>query len=151
MESSWLICFKTENIKKTSDFLIFSKYFQGVQKETNQQTFVLKTSYVFVFRGRLQDIFKTSWTRRICLPQPYFYRRRLQDVFKTSSRRLAKMSSRRVEDVFKTCWRRLQDMQRYFQDVFKMYHQLRLFLLTRVREVFRNILFQRRLSTGGFA
>ena len=140
MESSWLICFKTENIKKTSDFLIFSKYFQGVQKEINQQTFVLKTSYVFVFRRRLQDIFKTSWTRRICSPQPYFYRRRLQNIFKTS-----------CKNVFKTCWRRLQDMQRYFQDVFKMYHQLRLFLLTRVREVFRNILFQRRLSTGGFA
>ena len=147
MESSWLICFKTENIKKTSDFLIFSKYFQGVQKETIQQTFVLKTSYVFVFRRRLQDIFKTSWTRRICS----LSLTSTEDVFKTSSRCLAKMSSRSVEDVFKTRWRRLQDMQRYFQDVFKMYHQLRLFLLTRVREVFRNILFQRRLSTGGFA
>ena len=35
----------------------------------SQQTFVLiKTSFVFVFRRRLADVLKTSWSRRICLP-----------------------------------------------------------------------------------
>ena len=55
---------------------------------------VLKTSFVFVFRRRLQDVFKTSWSRPIYLSWPY--------VFKTSSRRLAKTSSRHLQDVFKT-------------------------------------------------
>ena len=87
---------------------------------------VFKTS-----SGRLQDIFKTFW-------------RRLLDVFKTSSRPLQgvfKTSSRRFEDVFKMSSRHLQDvLQRYLQDVFKMYHQVKLFLLTRLREVFNRFL-----------
>ena len=29
---------------------------------------VLKTSYIFVFRRRLEDVLKTSWSRRICSP-----------------------------------------------------------------------------------
>ena len=41
-------------------------------KMVAQQTFVLmKTSwrsFVFVFRRRLQDVFQTSWSRRICSP-----------------------------------------------------------------------------------
>ena len=87
---------------------------------------VLKTSFVFVFRRRLQktasrrldqdgyihlthtsseDVFKTSSRR---LDQDQYIRlghtssRRRQDVFKTSSRRLAKTSSRRLQDIFKT-------------------------------------------------
>ena len=108
-----------------------------------QQTFVLmKTSFVFVFRRRLQDVFKTSWSRPIYLPWPYVFKtssRRFQDVFKTSSRRF--------EDVFKMSSRHLQDvLQRYLQDVFKAYHQVNLFYLTRPREVFNTF-----LSTEEFA
>ena len=67
--------------------------------------------------------------------------KRLQDIFKTSSRRLAKTSSRHLQDVFKTFWRRLQDvLQRYLQDVFKTYHQVKLFLLTRLWEAFNTFL-----------
>ena len=83
-----------------------------------------------VFRLRLQ---KTS-------------SRRLQDVLiKTNmfalALRLQKTSSRRLQDVFKTFSRRLQDvLQRYLQDVFKTYHQVKLFLLTRLREVFNTFL-----------
>ena len=62
---------------------------------------------------RLQDVFKT-------------FPRRLQDVFKTSSRRLAKKSSRRLAN---TSWR-------YLQDVLKTYHQVKLFLLTSLSELF---------------
>ena len=87
---------------------------------------------------RLEDILKTSWSRRIfrlsftssedvfktssklfqdVLP------RCLQEVFKTSSRRLAKTSSRHLQDVFKTFWRHLRGiLQRYLQDIFKIYH-----------------------------
>ena len=52
--------------------------------------------------------------------------KRLQDVFKN----VFKTSS---QDVFKTFLRRLEDvLQRYLQDVFKTYHQVKLFLLTRL-------------------
>ena len=80
---------------------------------------------------RLQDVLvKTNiFVLAICL----------QDVFKTSSRRF--------EDVFKMSSRHLQDvLQRYLQDVFKAYHQVNLFYLTRPREVFNTF-----LSTEEFA
>ena len=58
---------------------------------------------------------------------------RLQDVFKTSSRRL--------QDVLKTFSRHLQVvLQRYLQEVFKMYHQVKLFVLTRLWEAFNMFL-----------
>ena len=101
---------------------------------------------------RLQDVFKTFWSRPIYSSWPYVFKtssRRIQDVFKTSSRCL--------QDVFKTSWsrpiysswpyvfktssRHLQDvLQRHLQDVFKAYHQVKLFLLTRLREVFNTFL-----------
>ena len=101
---------------------------------------VFKTSFVFVFRRRLQDVFKRFWSRRIYSPESKIFKshtssrrlqdvfkmfsRRLQDVFKTScqdvfktsSRHLAKTSSRRCQDVFKTSWKRIQDI---FRNVFK--------------------------------
>ena len=108
----------------------------------------LTTSFVFVFRRRLdQDEY-------VC-PQPCVFRRRLQDAFKTSWSRpiysswpyIFKTSSRRFEDVFKMSSRHLQDvLQRYLQDVFKAYHQVNLFQLTRPREVFNTF-----LSTEEFA
>ena len=78
---------------------------------------VLTTSFVFVFKRRLQDVFKTSWSRRICSPQPYVFRKRLQDVLvKTNIFVLAI----RLQDVFKTFSRRLQDvLQKRLQDIFK--------------------------------
>ena len=104
---------------------------------------------------RLQDVFKTS-SRRL---QDVFKTssRRFQDVFKTSSRCLAKTSLRRLqnvlktscknvfrtssEDVFKSSPRHLQDfLQKYLQDVFKTYHQVKLFLLTNLRDVFNTFL-----------
>ena len=94
---------------------------------------VLKTSYVFVFRRRLdqddyvrlsltssEDVFKTS-SRRLGQDQyiglGHTSSRRLQDVFKTFSKRLQdvfKTSSRRLQDVFKTSSRRLQDVLKAF-------------------------------------
>ena len=70
-----------------------------------------------------------------------------EDLFKTSSRPLGHysswpyVSSRHLQDVFKTFSRRFQDvLQRYLQGVFKKYHQVKLFLLARLREVFNTFL-----------
>ena len=60
---------------------------------------VLKTSFVFVFRRRLQDVFKTSWSRPIYSSWPYVFKtslRCLQDIFKTSCKDIFKMFSRRT-------------------------------------------------------
>ena len=71
---------------------------------------ILKTSFVFVIRGRLQDIFKVSWLRLIYLScLGHTYSRRIQDVCKTFSRRLAKTSSRHLQDV----------LQKHPQDILK--------------------------------
>ena len=109
---------------------------------------VLKTSFIFVFRRRLQDVFKTSWSRRIYSPNSYVFRRRLQDVLiktnivvlvirlldvlpgslqnvlKRSSRHLAKVPSRHLQDVFKTLSKSLPDKdfwQKHLQDIFKTF------------------------------
>ena len=77
--------------------------------------------YILINHTSSEDVFKTS-SRRLGQDQyirlGYTSSRRLQDVFKTSSRRLAKTSSR------------------HLQDVLKMYHQVKLFLLTSLWEVF---------------
>ena len=100
---------------------------------------VLKTSFVFVFRRRLdqdeyvrlsrtssKDVFKTSWSRPIYLSWPYVFKmssRRFQDFFKTSCKNVFKTSSRRLQHVLKTSSRHLQDvLQRCLQELFKTYH-----------------------------
>ena len=114
---------------------------------------VFKTSFVFVFRRRLEDVFKKSWSRPMYLSWRYVFQtssRRLQDVSKTSSRPLQgvfKTYSRRFEDVLKMSLRHLRDiLQRYLQDVFKAFHQVNLFYLARPREVLKTF-----LSTEEFA
>ena len=113
----------------------------------SQQTFVLlKTSwrrleYVFHFRlqksssRRLEDILiKTNIFALIIRLQKTSSRPLGQDQFirlgHTSSRRLAKTFSRFLEDVFQRC----------LQDVFKTYHQVKLFLLIRLRGIFNTLL-----------
>ena len=140
--------------------------FRSSHPEVSQQTLVLmKTSFVFVFRRRLdtyvfrrrlQNVFKTFWSRPIYSPWSYVFKassRRfqdvlqkcLQDVFKTSSRRLAKTFSRPLQNVFKTSCknvfktssRHLQDvLQRCLQDLFKTHHRVNLFLVTRFQDAF---------------
>ena len=111
-------------------------------KVGSQQTFVLlKTSFILVFKRRLQDVLiktnifallirlqKTSWSRPIYSSWSYVFKT-CSNVFKTSSRCLAKTSSkrlqdvllRRLEDVFKAFSRRLvKASSRLFRDVLKM-------------------------------
>ena len=78
---------------------------------------VLKTSFVFVFRRRLQDVLIKTNVVALFTRLQKTSSRRLQDVLKTSSKRLAKTSSRHLQDVFQRC----------LQDVFKTYHQVKLF------------------------
>ena len=89
------------------------------------------------------DVFKTSLRR---LGQDQNIRlghtslRRLQDVFKTSSRhlqdvlprRLQDVLQKRLQDIFKTSSRCLQDVLKTSSSLFKTYHQVKLFLLTRL-------------------
>ena len=83
---------------------------------TSSEDVLVKTN-IFFLTMRLQSVFKTS-------------SRGLQDVFKTSCKNVFKTSSRRLQDV----------LQRYLQDVFKTYHQVKLFLLTRLWEAFNTFL-----------
>ena len=128
-----------------------------------------------------EDVFKTSWSRRIYSPKSYVFRRCLQkvlvktnifvlaislqdnifkmssrclqdhlprrlqdffeDFFKTSCKKVLKTSSRSRQDVLKTSSRHLQDvLQKYLQDVFKTYYQVKLFSLTRLWEAFNTFL-----------
>ena len=108
---------------------------------------MLKTSFVFVFRWRLQDVFiktnifallirlrKRSWSRQIYSSWSYVFNtssRRFQDVFKTSSSREIYSPYSRLQKtswtrpiyssksyVFKTSLRRLANSSsRHLQDV----------------------------------
>ena len=109
---------------------------------------VFKTSFVFVFRRRLQDVFKMSWSRRIYSPYSYVFRRCFQDVliktnifvliihlqkfFQTFSRGLQGAIKTSCKNVFKTSSRRLQDilkmLSRRLQDVFKASWPRRIYL-----------------------
>ena len=87
---------------------------------------VFKMSFVFIFRRRLQNVFKTSWSRRTYLACSNIFRKRLQDVliktnifvlvmrlqevFKTFSRCLQGLLQKRLQDVFKRSSRRLQNI-----------------------------------------
>ena len=126
-------------------YILISMYWCSLSKKKlaggrTYQTFVLmKTSWrrlpssssedvlvktnIFVLAIRLQDVFRTSCHN------------------KTSCKNVFKTSSRRLQDVLKTSSRHLQDvLQRYLQDVFKTYHQVKLFLLTSLRDVFNKFL-----------
>ena len=115
--------------------------------------------YVRFSHTSSEDIFNMSWSRPIHSSWSYVFKtssRRFNDVFKTFLRRLQdilqkclqdifKTSSRRFKDDFKTSSRRLtntslrylQDvLQRCLQDIFKTYHQAKLFVSTRLRDVF---------------
>ena len=99
------------------------KLYHHTSSET-QQTFVLmKTSFVIVFRRRLQDVLVKTNIFALAIRLQDVLARRLQDIFKTSSRRLAQMSSRRFQDVLKTSSKSFQDLfkksSRRLQDIFK--------------------------------
>ena len=163
---------------------IFFWPFLPIYLATSQPTFVfMKTSwrrFEHVFHLRFQKASTRQLGQDQYIRLCHTSSRRLQDIFKTSLRRLKTScqnvfncfedvylflsaiwklvkhrSSRLFEEVFKTFSRHLQDvLQRYLQDIFKAYHQAKLFLLTVFEKYstrFWEVLFQRRLSTEEFA
>ena len=95
---------------------------------------VLKTSFVFVFKRRLDEdeyilinhsLQKTSWPRPIYSSCPYVYKmfsRRLQDVLPKRLQDVFKTFSRRLQDVFKTSSERLQEVSQIrLEDIFKTF------------------------------
>ena len=134
---------KTGAVKTISSLEIW-KFPQNVFVLTLQfSCMVVLTQQTFVLR-------KTSWRR---LDQDEYVRLnlrssedvlvktniRLQDVFKTSSRHLQDILPRHPQDV----------LQWYLQDGFKKYHQIKLFLLTRLWEAFNTFL-RRFFSKDGY-
>ena len=110
---------------KTNIFLLIIR----LQKTSwrRLQDVLVKTS-IIVLSIRLQDVFQ-MFSRRLQDVLKDDLQKRLQDVFKKSSRRF--------QDVFKTSSRRLANTSwRHLQDVLKTYHQVKLFLLTSLWEVF---------------
>ena len=108
-----------KEVRKPSLTIFVKNVINSAHSKTSQQTFVLmKTSFVFVLRRRLdqdeyvrlrltssEDVFKTSWSRPIYSSWPYVFKtssRRFQDVFKTPCKNVSKTSSRPFEGVFKT-------------------------------------------------
>ena len=162
LEDVFRLCLQKMFSRCVQDVLIKTNIFALVirlQKTSSRrlgQDQYIRLSYTS--SRRLQDVFKTSWSRPIYSSWPYVFKtssRRFQDVFKTSSRRFQdvfktscknvfKTSSRRLQDVLKTSSKRLQDVfktsSRHLQDAFKTYHQVKLLLLTRLWEAFNTFL-----------
>ena len=138
--------FLCQNMRIFSIYILLSRRINTRPANIRLDKDVLKTSFVFVFRKRLQDVLiKTNIFVLIIRLQKTPSRHlqdvlvktnifvlaiRLQDVFKTSCKNVFKTS---CKNVFNTSSRRLQD-------VFKTYHQLELFLLTSLRDVFSTFL-----------
>ena len=140
---------------------------------------ILKRRLAKTSLRHLQDVFKTSCQGVVKTSSRLLQdvlQKHLQDIFKTSSKRFQDVfkTSRHLQDAFETFWRRLQDVLKIswrrfcktswrrkkperFQDAFKTYHQIILFLLTSFQDVFKTYsqrfwgVLQRRLSTEGFA
>ena len=100
------------------------------------QDVLIKTN-IFVLVLRLQKTSSRRLQDVLVKTNIFVLAIRLQDVFKTSCKNVFKTSSRRLQDVFKTSSRRLANTSwRHLQDVLKTYHQVKLFLLTSLWEVF---------------
>ena len=92
-------------LPELSCFNFIMKALEDLEKVT-QQTFVLKTSFVFVFRRRLQDVLiKTNMFALVLRLQKTSLRRFGQDQYirlgHTSSSRLQDVLPRCLQDVFK--------------------------------------------------
>ena len=128
-------------LEETSHVFVFRRRLQNVLIKTNILVLIMHLQDVFktfsrclsktssrhledVLQKSLQDIFETSW-------------RRFDDVLNTSS----DVSARYLEDVFKASSRRLWKMwSKHLQDVYKKHHQVKLLLLTRLRDIFSTFL-----------
>ena len=100
--------------------------------------YLLIKATILVLVMRLRDVFKTFFKATSRRFQSALLRR-LQDVLQKRLEDVFNTISRCLEDVLKTFWRHFENMSflktKRFQDVFKMYHQIRMFLLGRLQDV----------------
>ena len=119
--------------------------------------YVLKMPWSCLFSLSSEDVVMTNIFSQVIRLQKMSSRRHDQDecicLGHMSSRRLPK-TSRRLQGMFKTFWGCLQNvLTMSCKDVFKTYHQVKLFLLTRLQDVFETYstrfwdLLRKRLST----
>ena len=130
----------SEEVFKTSwSRPIYSSWPYVFETPSRRFQYVFKTSPICLaktFSRRLQDVLKTPSR---CLQD--MFKTSYQDVFNTSSKRLQDLLQKSLQDIFQTSSRHLENvLQRYLQEVFKKYHQVKLFLLTHLREVFNTFL-----------
>ena len=130
-----------------------SRGLQDVFKTSCSRLVYSSWSYFFrTFSARFQDAFQTSCKKFL---QDIFktYSRYFQDVINSSWRHLQDVLPRRLQNIFKTSSRHFDDginnksskylqnvFQIYLQDVFKKYHQIKLFLLRPLWDVFNTFL-----------
>ena len=148
-------------MKKFRQLFVLMKAFRLCLQITYSRR--LQDEYIQIDHACSEDIFKMSKTNVLVLVICF------QEVFKTFSRGLAKKSSRHLQDVLQRCYlKRLRNfLQRCLQDIlkmfsrrllnaFKMYHQVKVFLLTRLQYVFKTYsrhfwdVLRRRLSIERF-
>ena len=114
--SSWWR--RLEDVLKTSFVFVFRWRLdpdEYVRLSLTSSEDVLVKTNIFVLAIRLQDVLNT-FSRRL----EDVLKTSWQDVFKTSSKRLAKTSSRCLQNVFKTSSRRLaKTSSKRLQDIFK--------------------------------
>ena len=80
----------------------------------------MKTSFAFVFRGRLQDVLIKTNIFALVIRLQDIFKTSCQDVFKSFSRRLQGVLQKRLQDIFKTSSICLQDvLQKLLQEIFK--------------------------------
>ena len=127
-----------EDVLKTSWRRLSSSSSKDVFKTSSRS--LDEDEYILINHTSSDDVFKTCSRR---LGQDQYIRllhtssRRFQNDFKASCKNVFNTSSRRLQDVFKTSSRRLANTSwRHLQDVLKTYHQVKLFLLTSLWEVF---------------
>ena len=155
---SIIFCYHIKSLLIVSNFLkidkaVVSNWYQNLHDKLSREcvrfkdnippTYRLDEDVLKTFSRRLSSssskaVLKTTWSRRKYSPQSYAFRRRLQQVLKTSWSRTIYSS---WPYVFKTSSRRIQDLlQRYLQDIFKTYHQIKLLMSTCLRDVFNTFL-----------
>ena len=95
----------SEDVFKTSTRRLDQDEYIGLTHPSSEDVFLIKI-IIIVLIIRLQDVFKTSSSRRLAKS----FSRSFQNVFKTPCNNVFRTSSRRLQDVFKIHSRRLEIM-----------------------------------------
>ena len=120
---------------------------EGILQETSSRR-LHQDDCICLSHASSEDLFKASWSRQIYLFWSF--------IFKTSSRRIQDLLLGHLQEHSKTSSRRLAS-SRHLQNISNTYHQVKLFLLMRLQNVYQTHstrsweVLQRQLSTERFA